>query len=336
MHSFHVSNYLRGAGWAVAVCGLAVAVGPLAGAAPNARQSQGLLQKGKLHVDLHRGAVVPLEATVIKTPNNCAGSLGLDIEWDEAKDRVTVKLRGSEVLTPYPDVNRSKGVDFITNPHFPEPVDIVDGRYQLWIIGAAGPKTPFYYDTSTYELLGGGDDFVAPAGAIALEFPTFYLFTSPFFQPNNGGRVKFDWSFSYASPGRGDRPELSYHTLAFVPPDLCHIDQFRIDKTSLRPWISDPAPITKARPWSDYLHGGLMFNVSVEPDEYFVEPPLVSLTGSYSGATVLGGGVPRDWQLDFDAALAGLAPPIVQWAGANECLVEFQGFHDGQNICEPK
>ena len=336
MQSHHVYNYLRGAGWSAILCGLGFAAAPWVDAKPGGHSVDPTLsERGALHVQLHRGGFVPLETSVIATPNDCAAHLDLDLAWDQNKDRVRVRLRGRRALPRLPDVDRTADVDFSPNPQFPEPEDIQAGRYQLWISGAAGPMAAFYYDPTTYELLGGGPDFSAPNDAISLEFPTTYMIASPFFQPNWRGDVYLDWSFPYSSPARGDRPEFAYHLYAFVPPSLCNVDPYRIDQTSLRPWISEPVPRADAKPWSAYLSGGLIFNVSVEPNAYFTEPPLTTSIASYSGATTLGGGVPRDWKLDIDAALAGLAPPIIQWSGAGQCEQHFDGFHVGPNTCEP-
>ena len=91
---------------------------------------KGTYEKGKLHVNLYRGAAVPLELSVIPTPDNCNNHIDLDLKWDEEKNEVTVHLKGKNVLEPFPDVDRTPGVNFKPNPHFPEPEDIVDGRYQ--------------------------------------------------------------------------------------------------------------------------------------------------------------------------------------------------------------
>lgn len=337
MQSHHVYNYLRGAGWSAILCGLGFAALPWAEAKPGGQTvAPSLSERGALSLMLHRGAYTPFETSVIATPNNCAARLELDLAWDQDRDKVRVRLRGKKALPLAPHVERSEGVDFSPNPQFPEPEDIYAGRHQLWISGAAGPITAFYYDATTHELLGGGPDFSPPEDAISLEFPTTYMFSSPFFQPSSKGDVNLDWSFPYSSPHRGDRPEFSYHLYAFVPPDLCNIDPYRIDKTSLRPWISEPLPREDAKPWSDYLSGGLLFHVSVEPGAYFTEPPRTTSIASYSGATTLGGGVPRDWKLDLDAALAGLAPPIIQWTGAGQCEQHFDGFHLEPGSCEPE
>jgi hypothetical protein len=338
MHNQTLRAASLGAGWAAVLCGLGFALGPAADAAlaPYSQSSD----RGSISLELHRGGFLPFEATVLPTPKQCRGHLDLELAWDQARNRVRVRLTGKQALVRKPSVDREAGVDFLPNPWFAEPEDIDGGHYQLWIVGAAGPRWEFWYDGETLELLGGGPDFEAPTGAIPRSYPTFHLITSPTFDPKPSGNVRLDWSFAYDSAHRGDQPEFAHHTLAFVAPDLCHVDPWRVDKTTLRPWVSDAYPRAEARPWSDYVRGGLLFNVVLVPDDDHgwgqqVTPPL-SLVSTYSGATVLGGGVPRDWSLDLDAAFAGLAPPIQRWAGAERCQQEFAGFHTGDDVCEPE
>lgn len=334
MRTTSFTRYVQGAGWAAAIGVATFLASPSAMAAPDSPWGKGTVEKGAFDIDLHRGAVVPFEITVMATPNDCQSHLDLKIEWDKDKNEVRVRLRGKNALEPFPDVDRQLGVNYLPNPHFPEPEDYEDGRYQLWIVGAAGPVMPFYYDLNTLELLGGAPDFeTPPANAIPVPFPTLYMFATPTFQPKANGDVKVDWTFPYDSPHRGDRPEFSYHAVTFPPPNLCEANPFRLDQSTLRPWISDPFPREDARPWSDYLRGGLLFDVTIEPAEYYVEPPITTLAATYSGATAVGGSIPRDWHLDIEAAFAGLAPPIIRWAGADKCEDEFEGFHFGQNFC---
>lgn len=325
----------RGAGWALAVCGLGLAVGSAADAAPTAPFTQAA-DRGSLRLPLHRGGFVPFEATILATPDDCSGPLDLALDWDQAKNQVRVRLRGERALTRAPSVDRQLGVDYQPNPWFAEPEDIDGGRYQLWIVGAGGPMWEFWYDPETLALIGAGPDFSPPVGAIALRYPTFHVITSPVFEPSASGRVRLDWSFPYDSAHRGDRPEYAHHTLAFVPPDLCHLDPWRVDQTTLRPFVSPAYARDEARHWSDYTRGGLLFEIVVVPDDLDpADPPPLSLVATHSGATVAGSGVPEGWALDLDAAFAGLAPPIVPWVGRDRCQAEFAGFHVGANVCEP-
>ena len=296
----------------------------------------GNYHEGEFFMTLNRGGVVPPELTVMPTRNNCESHLDLKIKWSEKKNHVTVRLTGDDALDQYPDVERTEGVDYLPNPFFAEPEDYYDGRYQLWLISAAGPLVNFYYDPTTLDLLGSDADFDVPPPAIPVPFPTLYMFATPTFQPDHHGDVFLEWSFPYDSAHRGDRPEFSHHVVTFAPPNLCTANPFRLDLSNLRPYISDPLPIEDARPFSDYLRGGMLFDVTIEPAEYYLEPPTTSLAATYSGVTAVGGAIPPGWELDIDAAFAGLAPPIKQWKGAGKCEATFEGFHDkGINFCGP-
>jgi hypothetical protein len=308
---------------------------------PDAPYGTGTIDKGAFEIELYRGVAVPFELSLIATPNDCQGHVDLKVKWDAEQDQVHVKMRSApNTLEQFPDIDRTLGVDYLPNQFFPELEDVVDGRYQLWLISAAGPVMNFWYSPETLDLVGGPGEFdpdgPPPAGLIPVPFPTLYMFATPMFQPKANGSVKVDWSFPYSGAHRGDRPEYSHHIVTFPPPNLCFANPFRLDLSHLRPYISDPLPIENARPWSDYLRGGLLFDITVEPPEYFVEPPLTNLSATYSGATAVGGSVPQTWQLDIESAFAGLAPPIKRFPGADSCEQYFEGFHaPGINFCPP-
>jgi hypothetical protein len=321
----------------LAVCGLFAA----AAAAEDSLVSAvggGDSEKGFIAVPLYRGVAVPFELTVVATPNNCRNNLMLTMRWNKNLNKVWVRLTGPPgSLERFPDVDRTAGVDYFPNPFFPEPEDYENGRYQLWIIGAGGPPTAFFYDPNTLDLLGSALDFeTPPPNAIVQPFPTLFMFATPTFQPKADGSVELDWQFDYAAPGRGDRPEYSYHIVTFPPPNLCGANPFRLDLSTLRPYIADPFPASQAVPWSDYLRNGLLFDVTIEPPEYFSDPPLTSLVATYSGATAVAGGVPKGWNFDIDAAFGGNAPPIKPWAGRGSCSDQFAGVHTHNlNFCQP-
>lgn len=324
-------------------CLLAVSTIPQLASAdhPDGPHGKGDLDKGELEIELYRGVAVPFELSVVETPGNCEGEIDLKIKWDADDNEVKVRMTSdNNTLEPHPNVDRTFGVDYLPNQFFEEPEDVLNGRYQLWIISAAGPVMNFWYSPETLDLVGGPGEFPdpenPPMGLIPVPFPTLYMFSTPMFQPNDDGKVNMNWEFPYDGAHRGDRPEYSYHYVTFPPPNLCGANPFRLDLSHLRPYITAPLPRSEARPWSDYLRGGLLFDVTIEPGEYFMEPPLTSLTATYSGATAVGGSIPRGWQLDIESAFAGLAPPIKQFTGANTCEQYFEGFHDpGINFCAP-
>ena len=151
-------------------------------------------------------------------------------------------------LEPFPDVERTAGVNYFPNPFFPEPEDYQDGRYQLWLVSAAGPMVNFYFAGDTLNLLGSDLDFnTPPSSSIPVPFPTLYLFGSPTFQPDAQGAVDMQWSFPYDRAIRGDRPEYAHFYVTFPPPNLCLVNPFRLDLSTLRPYISDPVPASQAK-----------------------------------------------------------------------------------------
>jgi len=333
MRSTKASTYV----FMTVALGLATAVPAEALAAPPAIPfGKGDLDHGKIKMKLTRGGAVPFELLVPPLPGNCEGEVDLTMTWDKEDNWVKIKMRSEpNTLEPFPDVDRTEGVDFTPNQFLPEPVDYEDGRYQLWVIGAAGPLVPFYYDIETLELIGSAVELDNPPAAIPVLFPTLYMVSSPMLQATPSGKVQLDWEFSYDGVVRGDRPEFAHHMLTFAPPNLCQANPFRLDQSNLRPFLTDPYPAAEARPWSDYLRGGLIFDITIEPAEYFLEPPTASWVGSYSGATAVGGTIPKGWSLDIDAAFAGLAPPIVPFPDADAC----EGFYQphpgaGVNFCE--
>lgn len=295
----------------------------------------GTIEKGEISVELFRGAAVPFELMVMPTPNGCSNSLQLTIDWDADDNEVEVELEGNAgSLEQYPDVDRTEGVDWIPNPFFVDPVDFVDGRYQLWIIGTGGPVGLFYYDPATLDLLGSQFDFEVPPAAIPVFFPTLYMVSTPMFQPEADGSVDEEWTFSYDAMVRGDLPQFAHHMISFPPPNLCGADANRLHLSTLRIYVSDPLPADQALSWSDYIRDGLLFDVTTEPADYFLDPPKTTSVATYSGGTAVGGGIPNGWSFDIDAAFMNVAPPIRPWDGAGSCDAWWGGVHTtGLNVC---
>ncbi|MCA9634744.1 MAG: hypothetical protein KC420_01780, partial [Myxococcales bacterium] len=247
-----------------------------------------------------------------------------------------VKLKGKNALEAFPSVDRTVGVNFEPNQFWPDIEDYDNGRYQLWLFSAGGPLLTFYYSGETLDLLGSELDFdLPPAGSIPVAFPTLYGFATPFFQPDGNNDVDFEWTFDYDKSIRGDRADLAHMYVTFPPPNLCLVNPFRLDLSTLRPYISPPVPAAEARPWSDYLRSGLLFDITIETPEYVTEPPRTVAVGTYSGSTAIGGGIPKGWTMDIDAAFMSIAPPIREWGGANECSDYWGGVHTkGINFCQ--
>ncbi|MCX4246322.1 hypothetical protein [Paraliomyxa miuraensis] len=300
---------------------------------PDGPYSTGDLEHGELFLPLYRGATVPFELSVIATPD-CSAPLDMTLSWDADDDELTVEIKGKGALEPHPNLYRTAGVDFFPNQFNPQVEDVIDGRYQLWLISASGPMLMFYYDPVTLDLLGSEYDFEVPPPAIAISFPTLYLVPTPFFQPDEDGDVDETFTYSYEAMTRGDRPDLAHFYITFPPHNLCFANPDRLDLSTLRPYLTDPRPADEARPWSDWLRGTMLFDVTVEPPEYHTEPPRVTFMGSHQNSTAVGGGLPDGWKLDLDAALMGVAPPIRPWQGAGLCEQTFEPMHaPGINFC---
>lgn len=297
-------------------------------------RSGGTSAKGKLEMPLFRGNVMPFEITIAKAPSGCSGELKLTLSWDEEDNEVRLRLDGEHVLTPHPTVLRTTGVDYFPNAFLPEPEDVVNGRNQFWVI-TTGPKINFYYDSTTLNLMGSEYDFASPPpGAIPLPLPTLRAVGSPFFQPESDGDLHFSWNFAYDHVTRGDRPEFSHHFVSFPPPNLCQAHPFRFDLSTARPYVSKPRPASEATNFGDFLRGGLIFDTTIDPAEYHVEPPLTTFIATYSGATVIAGTIPKDWTMDIEAAFMNIAPPIRPWAGAGSNAQFFNPMHTkGLNFC---
>jgi len=323
-----------GVGAIAAASSFALLLGNVAATNGPTVQSKGTYEKGKLEIPLYRGAAQPLELAVIPTPNNCQGHVDLKLEWDEEENWVKVKLKGDNVLERFPDIDRTPGLNFNPNPWFPEPEDIVDGRYQFWIV-TNGRMLTFWYDPSSLDLLGSELDFEdgPPAGAIPVPFPTLRLFPSPFFQPKANGDLNFEWTFSYDHVVRGDLPHLTEYYLTFPPPNLCQVNPYRIDQSHLRPYGSKPLPASEAPSFGEYLRGGFIFDITVEPAAYFTDRAIQTGIGSYQQTTMVGT-IPNGQTLDIDAVFGNVAPPFRPWPSAGSCELYAPPFHNPDaNFC---
>ncbi len=292
---------------------------------------------GSIVMPLHRGAAVPYELTVAATPDNCQNELNLEITWSKSKNKVWVHLFGHHVLQPYPTVTRTLGVDYTPNPFFPEAKDVVGGRYQLWMIAGGGANITLYYNAQTLDLMGTEYDFpTPPPNGIPVVFPTLRLTPTDFFEPDSHGDVDVHWSFAYDKVLRQDAQQYSHHLVTFPPTNLCKANLFRFDLSTLRPLITAPLPASEAVSWGDYVKDGMLFDVTIEPPTYYLNPPRTTLIATYSGVTAVGGTVPHGWTLDLDAVFGNVAPPIRPWEGAGSCSNWFKPAHTPNiNFCGP-
>lgn len=303
---------------------------------PVQAQSGGDHREGFMKVPLYRGAGVPPEATVIALPNNCEREMQATLRWSEEDNSVRIKVTGKGVLVPHPSVDRTPGVNFFPNPFWPEIEDIVNGRYQFWIISQAG-ILKFYYDATTRDLLGSELDFATPPpGSIAIDLPSVRAIGSPFFQPDEDGDVDLEFTLAYDRTVRGDLPAYAQVVEGFPPPNLCLSDPNRIDLSTIRGYART-LPASEAVSFADYLRSGFFLSITIEPPEYYTFPPLDHLFSTYSNGTQFGGVIPRGYAWDIDATFGNVAPPIRPFAGAGACEDFFTGVHTkGLNFCSPE
>jgi hypothetical protein len=316
----------------LAIGSLLVGMTVMADSPPDVAFSAGEDDVGFLHIPLHRGDIAPFELTVIATPNNCETHPDLDLSWDKAKNIVDVHIRGKGALPYFPNVYRTEGVDWFPNPFVHEPKDIIGGRHQFWVI-TAGPDVTFYYDPGTLNLMGSQYDFATAPPAIPIQLPSLLALGSPFYEPLPNGDVDFEYTIPYDHMVRGDAPDYSHLVVSFPPPNLCQVNPFRIDLSNLRPYVSPAQPASAALSFDQYLRGGLVFDWTVEPAQYFVLPPSVSFVATWSNITLLGGGIPKNWAFDIEAAFMNVAPPIRPWGGAGSCTNYFQDHQRTNNFC---
>ncbi len=304
---------------------------------PKPSRGEGTTARGVMHFKLYRGALLPSEFVIYDSPGNCKRGIDVTLRWNEAENWVRLRLRGKGVLHPHPSLDRTEGVDFFSNPWFPESEDIVDGRYQLWLIGQAHLVT-YYYDAQTLDLLGSEYDLPGPPqpGTIPIGIPTANLIATDFFVPDEDGDIDFVQEWTYDHMVRGDRPELAHVVSTFLPHSLCVANPFRVDLSTTRPYATHALPASEALSFRDYINGGLMFELTLEPPEYFVEPPIATNIGVYSAVPSIGGQIPPGWSIDFDALFGNVAPPIQPFPAWNDCTPHFEPQHIGPfNQCQP-
>ncbi|MCA9622680.1 MAG: hypothetical protein KC731_26855 [Myxococcales bacterium] len=287
---------------------------------------------------IYRGGSLPDEFLLLPTPGNCGRSVQVTYVWDEAENSMRLRLQGKGVLEPYPDVDRTEGVDFFTNPFWPEAIDFEDGRYQFWTISTPDVAT-FYYDQQTLQLLGSEYDFPGPPppNTIPVQIPVFAALPTPFFQPEPNGDLDLVVEYDYDHLVRPDRPDLAHTVGTFLPHSLCSAHPFRYDLSSTRPWAKT-LPASHAKSFREYLENGLIFDMTVEPPTPATDPPLTTMAGVYQGATALPGGVPKGWTLDLEAVFGGTAPAIIPLPSApyqgESCVAWYKPKRDRDfNIC---
>ena len=286
---------------------------------------EGTVEKGTLTTELYRGASVPDELLVIETPGDCQNHIDVEIEWSKDLNYVDVHLSGKNALDPHPKVLRDEGEDYFSNEFWPEVEDVHNGRYLLWLIHPI-ERVEFYYDSGTLDLLGSEyDEFEVPLeGAITVRLPAFVAVPTGFIDVENDGDVDFVHTFEYDGLVRGDQQEFAHTVASFIPHTLCKAHPTDYTQTTTRPYTTAALPASAAKPFSEYLRNGLIFDITVEPKNSTIFPPRSTNIATYSQALTVAGGIPEGWTNDLEAIFANLAPPIRRWEAGETCTNWFK------------
>jgi hypothetical protein len=273
--------------------------------------------RGALVMPMYRGAAVGLEDYVFTPPDqDCMNARGtLRIDWNRQTNKVRYQLKYKKVPVN-PDVHRTEGVDFHTNPIYDRPKDIEDGGYRLWtILTAQSAIKHFYYDAGTRLFVGSEFDFPGgqPPGTIMVPIPVFTLFVTKLMFPRPDGSMFHEYTVSYDNV-TNEGGAYAYAFTTYIPLDLCQSNPVQPTLGQLRtwvgPWLSGP-PIS----WLDVLKRGPVFDTTVDENKPFPEtnsfPPYVFTGIAFIGnEPVFQGGVPSGWRNNVASVILQVAPGI--------------------------
>ena len=302
--------------------------------------SYGDASKGFYTHPIYRAGAVPFDFTVLPTPGNCGNAIQVSVGWDEDDNYVRVHIKGKNVLDKLPSIRRTEGVDYFFNPFQPEPKDYDNGRYTLWIVTSPGTGN-WFYDPMTLDLVGSEFDLEPEqtVGLIPVNIPYFVAIPSPFFQPDENGDIDMVYEYDYDALVRPDLPDQTHTVGTFLPHSLCQADPFRYDRTAARSHLI-PQDASNALSWRDYWENGIIYDLTVEPPEYFTNPPTATNVGVYQGAIGVAGGIPKGQTLSFASFFGGTAPPLEHLPTApgpgESCTQYYKPINPNAiNICGP-
>ena len=144
----------------------------------------------------------------IREPSMCEGSAETTVSWNREGGWVKVKAKFDGL--PYrpdfafDDYNGNPGT-----PTDPMPDEVVDGVWQIWVIGKWGTAAfEVYWDEATGTFLGNEYDYPKgqPEGSIAAVVPAFQLICSPTFESNPSSlhaHVNFQFDYHQLLDGEG-------------------------------------------------------------------------------------------------------------------------------------
>ena len=223
------------------------------------RYVYGTPDEGEFRLSLQPGAG-PNEV-FIRDLRMCESKAELQVNYSKSANKVHFRAEFDGL--PYrPSFTRSVDISNQWNTH---PVQVEDGKWQIWTIGRVfGILVTLYYDGASGNYVGNEYDF--PDGPPPFSFPVIYpmshLICSPIFEGNPNGHAEVEWEYDYDQM----LDELgSGGTIAgFIPENICEPDHLIAVYTN-----GGIAP-EDAISWDDVLdqihHSGIMFATSLEPD----------------------------------------------------------------------
>jgi hypothetical protein len=282
--------------------------------------------KGTLYLPQWRGASVGIEEYVWAPPSgDCRKLKGtIRVDWDSAENtvRIVAKYRG---LPKRPNVRRTEGVDYFSNPFHPFPKDFDNGVYRLWVIQGADPlPATFYYDPGTLNLLGSQFDFPAgpPNGGavIPVTIPLFTLSGSDSFEPDADGFAVKDYTIPYDNL-QVESGDFSVARISFVPFNLCLGQPAAPVRGQARPYVTPWQPTGIGPSFKKLLHSGLAFDIQLENplDATAAGGNLPYVFGgvAFIGGPSFQGGVPNGYRFSLSNQIQNVSPIIKPVPGGN-------------------
>jgi hypothetical protein len=274
--------------------------------------------KGAVYAPLFRGATPGLEERVYTPPDgDCthAPKGTVRVDWDKSTNTVSYTIKGKN-FARRPTMIGTDGVDWWHNPWHDSPKDIVEGRYRLWtVIGSVTRTEKLYYDPTTLLLIGHEFSMpTPPADAITVALPSFSITGSSQFEPDVNGYVSHQYTVPYNQVTTEDG-HFSRCWTVYGPEDLCQALPLQPAVSQLRPIASPYLPADQAATWPEILHGGLVFDLHVEPPAdpnvmYGNFPYVFSAFSVVENLTYLQGGVPNGWHAKLMSAILNVAPNL--------------------------
>ncbi len=303
--------------------------------------------RGSLYMPLWRGVASAIEDYVpAPADGDCSTMKGtVRIDWDKQANtvRFLVKFRG---LIPHPEVHRTEGVDWTYNPFHQTPKDFVNAGYRFWTLFGrinSGPRTDFYYDPQTLQLLGSAYDFPngPPNGGqvITVQFPIFPIIPSAIFPAREDGSAVHEWTTAYDHV-TAEGGAVSYAPNSFIPLDLCQAAPLQPNISQLRPYIADWRPASEGPSWAEILHAGVIFDTTVDPygsdgpGGVFPYPYVYSDVSIVSNVGMAQGGIPNNYSLKIPTVIQNVAPILrpVPHGNGKSC----QPFYNDPHVSAPR